>query len=1026
MTTKITRFLLLFLSIFVVGGGKNAVAQETSSPTFYKPGTRLTTLTQGAEIFIYNTCNVVDDNATTTEDRTGFFYDNGNSVGVTQKKPFAGSNQMYDKVGGKHIWIIASVESLSDDNGDYYKVALKNKSSNQYIAFDGAVTATDEQYLYLRRWKTGTVGNAGRDIGCESADGTTNTISTNIGDIEAVWSVRQNAASGNFWSGSQGRFATWSAAHPYALYSANDASEEYGTLAANARQAVNSALTSAQAKLTDAGYTYTEAAVNLSGKLSSNATQENDGDGLAALIDNDATTFYHSRWKDTPVNEPHYIQIDLGEGESASGFKFNYMTRANNGQHPTVIEITGSTDGTTFVPLTTLTEEMDGLPTTNGATFTSSPLFFASDYRYFRFSVTKNNTGGTFGGYPFFALAEFGFSTETVSVTNTAYTGKRAALYALAQTIATVPADINTLFIEEITPLTSALNGATEAATAQTYPFTLTTDLDNPVCYAIRFGRSGNYYLTLDPDASGKVKLENNVDYTSNIYKYWFFTEDAKNGSLLIHPFIEGDSPLGYTTVTNGPGKLTNVPPTDGFAGYHYTLVASENESYPYAFKPYGSSTYVSNFGGTDQYIGFYNQIDQGTMLAFDSIRNAPSNKLIELKEAADRTYANIHQRDVVISTELNQYTQASFDSVSALINDATTTLTSAATTAEETLTSKIEALNNAKLLLNQPATNGFYRLRCADTDTNMKYLQSTIATSNNRPNMISGDDGKGIESIFYYDEDRRLIAYSTGRYMADRSVTAIGTTGPAFTFSEANNGTLGKYNIQAGARYQYGSGDTADSGNSTNTSEGYNWWLEDVEELPVNINTAGYATLYAPVALTVPEGVTAYAATAGEDESTLNLTAIEAGSTIPANTGVILYAEETDTKNFTIATDAAETSVSSLLTGTTMTKTLASITDAGKKVYTLQPDPDTNEGVGLYRYNGENVTGFRARLERDADSSAKGFRLIFGTATGIQGTEAEPATGELRIYDLTGRRLTRPVKGLNIINGKKVLITNP
>lgn len=42
-------------------------------------------------------------------------------------------------------------------------------------------------------------------------------------------------------------------------------------------------------------------------------------------------------------------------------------------------------------------------------------------------------------------------------------------------------------------------------------------------------------------------------------------------------------------------------------------------------------------------------------------------------------------------------------------------------------------------------------------------------------------------------------------------------------------------------------------------------------------------------------------------------------------------------------------------------------------------------------------------------------------TIDGIENVES--ATGEKTVYDLSGRRVLKPVKGLYIINGKKVYV---
>ena len=102
--------------------------------------------------------------------------------------------------------------------------------------------------------------------------------------------------------------------------------------------------------------------INIVGKITSNAAHNtadgnaegyNDGAGIAGLTDDDPSTYFHSRWNGTSVNEAHYLQINLGEGESLSDFIFEYAVRkaadANNtSPAPTAMEVRVSTDGQNF------------------------------------------------------------------------------------------------------------------------------------------------------------------------------------------------------------------------------------------------------------------------------------------------------------------------------------------------------------------------------------------------------------------------------------------------------------------------------------------------------------------------------------------------------------------------------------------------------------------------------------------------------------------------------------------------------
>jgi len=47
---------------------------------------------------------------------------------------------------------------------------------------------------------------------------------------------------------------------------------------------------------------------------------------------------------------------------------------------------------------------------------------------------------------------------------------------------------------------------------------------------------------------------------------------------------------------------------------------------------------------------------------------------------------------------------------------------------------------------------------------------------------------------------------------------------------------------------------------------------------------------------------------------------------------------------------------------------------------------------------------------------------IVEGTPTGITSVTSDKETTNAPVYDLNGRRLTEPQKGINIIGGKKVL----
>ena len=96
---------------------------------------------------------------------------------------------------------------------------------------------------------------------------------------------------------------------------------------------------------------------------------------------------------------------------------------------------------------------------------------------------------------------------------------------------------------------------------------------------------------------------------------------------------------------------------------------------------------------------------------------------------------------------------------------------------------------------------------------------------------------------------------------------------------------------------------------------------------------------------------------------------------------------------------------------------TMTSITNPGN-AYVL--NKGTN-GVGFYKLaSGGTIAANKAYLQ--TTSNAREF-FGFGETTGIKAIENGQLTIDNEVYDLQGRRVVNPTKGLYIVNGKKVFI---
>ncbi len=227
---------------------------------------------------------------------------------------------------------------------------------------------------------------------------------------------------------------------------------------------------------------------------------------------------------------------------------------------------------------------------------------------------------------------------------------------------------------------------------------------------------------------------------------------------------------------------------------------------------------------------------------------------------------------------------------------------------------------------------------------------------------------------------------------------------------------------------HHYGAGNYDCMFAENNTNNGYTlsnweagansasaWYLLPVSTFEVALNAAGtdyWASLYLPFDATLPEsGLEAYYGKS-QEVGTLKL---EKASAVPANQGVVLKGTA-DTYTLSIATAAVTPIESNVLEGTN--KLLEDITT--DNYYTLGA---VDGVVGFYHPSATQLKANRAYIS-EVGGSVNAFTLVFdeGVETGISQIETTLGTTNV-YYDLSGRRIATPGKGLYIKNGKKVLI---
>ena len=175
-------------------------------------------------------------------------------------------------------------------------------------------------------------------------------------------------------------------------------------------------------------------------------------------------------------------------------------------------------------------------------------------------------------------------------------------------------------------------------------------------------------------------------------------------------------------------------------------------------------------------------------------------------------------------------------------------------------------------------------------------------------------------------------------------------------------------------------------------------------------VGAAGYATMYDTASGYELNGdVTAYVATASGNW--LVLTAIE---NVPAGTPVIL----TGGYYNKIAADLPAINIANDLLGTDVD------TEADGTMYILalaKPTEEAEEVIGFFKATGTIPAG---KAYYKSTSGVKAFLFAEDEATGIEDVDNgqwSMVNGQ-SIYNLAGQRISKAQKGINIVNGKKIL----
>ena len=199
-----------------------------------------------------------------------------------------------------------------------------------------------------------------------------------------------------------------------------------------------------------------------------------------------------------------------------------------------------------------------------------------------------------------------------------------------------------------------------------------------------------------------------------------------------------------------------------------------------------------------------------------------------------------------------------------------------------------------------------------------------------------------------------------------------------------------------------------------------------------LTVSAAKYATLYLDYNATIPEGVEVYTASTVDGN---RLMMQQVTGTLPANTGVIVRAEQ-GTYTFEQSLEKVSAITNNMLRGSVNDKYITPSKDAKYYVLAMKDGvvgmyEDALSG-GTFKNNahkaylvlGEKSLGI---YDEEVDTENPGMQLSNSYYFDFSGTTAiEPIVTEVNdniYYDLSGRRVENPTRGIYILNGKKILV---
>ena len=721
-----------------------------------------------------------------------------------------------------------------------------------------------------------------------------------------------------------------------------------------------------------------------------------------AIIDGNSETFWHSNFGgsngsgDETRKLPQFFQVDLGSVQEFNAL--GYLPRSNfyNG---VITSYKVYVSNTPFESVTNNRSAADVVNNLGTADYEGSfsyegetvatlktcqfPKMLKGRYVLFVAMESENSDYGV----AYACCAEFYLAKELENITyhfkvDGVEYGKKTISSIFGNPIPTMPFLIN----GELTPTS---DGYDIACTVNT-PFVAqsTFDANTAQWYALNInGTSGNYLLSNKGGSivsTTTVSLDNHPDVLEDAY-LWAFVGNLKDG-YRIYSKVDHKSLALYNQLMLKKGNGSIFRPYEKSDNSSFGLYVDEeklltresedkiiastedNNDDRSTFRVQDSKLYVTNYA--KPFISAINDIETDT--------EAPENAI----------WANLYMSN---PTNRAKY-RALFLAVS---SDDATNEQIAALGAEN-----IKITNEKNI---NPFEEGKY-YRLYNKGDKERWLNVTLDAENTSKTSCNLDAEKSVTSVVNFKKMSRVSNYfdliingiSIGQ-------TLIEATHNIFRF---------KMGLAYGELYE----EFIDTG--ILESNGYSeWYVVSATEAEIamsEVNGKSYASAYLPFPVNGVSGAEAYVGKLNDAKDMLNMTQVQG---VAANTGFVLVGNA-DKATLSIG-ETTETATSDLK-GSNKNIVLSTTTTDLHEDYLVFGVSDGNVGFYTPSFWIETIPANKAYL-RANQLASKAIAMNFGDNTTSIGNATVVANENAPIYDLSGRRVAKTIKGgVYIQNGKK------